>query len=144
MEEAIEVLAQGREAVLSTLEGEQPFTSAVGYLYEMPNPASRFGKIFILMSGLARHTKNVRRHSLASLMVIEAGETPLYEKRRVAVQGELEEMWDKIRFEIYKKNYLQLYPTAQIFFTLPDFRFFEMEIKELYYIGGFGKIQSFR
>ena len=95
------------------------------------------------MSELARHTKNVRRHPNASVLVMESGETPVYEKKRVVAQGILEELKDKNRFEVYKKQYLQHYPSSRIFFTLQDFHFFEMKIEELYYIGGFGKIQSF-
>lgn len=144
MEEAIQLLKRGREAVLATLEGDQPFNSAVGYLYEAPDSDHRFGKAIVLMSELARHTKNVRRHAETSLMVIDAGKVAVYEKKRVTAQGALVEIKDKTRFENYKKDYLKLYPNSQIFFTLPDFHFFEMAIEELYYIGGFGKIQSYK
>jgi putative heme iron utilization protein len=144
MEDAIKVLTEGREAVLATLEGEKPFTSAVGYLYEAPDENARLGKILVLMSDLARHTKNTRLHAQASLTVLEKGEAPVYEKKRVAAQGALEEMTDKSRFERVKRFYLQRYPDSQIFFNLPDFHFFEMKVEELYYIGGFGKIHSFK
>ena len=56
----------------------------------------------------------------------------------------LEEVKDKAQFEIYKKEYLRQYPSSSIFFTLSDFHFFEIKIEELYYIGGFGKIQSYK
>ena len=144
MNEAIGLLEQGREAVLATLEGEQPFTSAVGYLYELPADGIRFGKVLILMSELARHTKNTRRHSCASLMVLEEGDAPVYERKRVAVQGVLEQVQDPKQFEAYKKAYQTRYPSSQIFFTLSDFHFFELKIEELYYVGGFGKIQTFK
>ncbi len=141
-EEAKKLLASHKEAVLATLEGDKPFTSAVGYLYE-PSSAG-FGKIILLMSQLARHTKNALKHPAASLQVLEQSAAPVYEKKRVSVQGTLSRVQDKTVFESYQKQYLQVFPAAQIFFTLQDFQFFEMEISEMYFISGFGKIQSIR
>lgn len=144
MEEVAALLNQEKEAVLSTLEGEQPFASAVGYCYEKPASGAKLGTLVILMSELARHTKNIRKHSRVSVMVIESGEAAIYEKKRVAAQGVIEEVRDKAKSDFYKQEYLERYPSTQIFFTLSDFHFFEMKIEELYYVGGFGKIQTFK
>ena len=96
------------------------------------------------MSDLARHTQNIRNHERVSLMVLESGGKPVYEKKRVAVQGIAHEIKEKEKVEAFRKEYLRRYPQAQIFFTLPDFHFFEIEISELYFVGGFGKIESLK
>ena len=68
----------------------------------------------------------------------------LLARGREAVLATLEEVRDKNQYEAYKKAYQTKYPSSQIFFTLQDFHFFEMNIEELYYVGGFGKIQAFK
>ena len=144
-DDAIALLAQGHEAVLATLEEERPFASAVSYLYRPPIDPDRFGKLYLLMSALARHTKNVKKNSFASVFVIEDGEPYVYERRRVSAQGKLEEIPRATAlFDTLKIQYLKLFPQASMLFSLPDFYFYELSIQELYFIGGFGKIQALR
>ncbi len=104
LKEAISLLEENREAVLATLESDQPLTSAVGYLYQPPEGESGLGKIVLLASDLARHTKNIRRHERVSLMVLEAGDKPVYEKQRVAVQGVAHVIKQKEKIEIYRRE----------------------------------------
>lgn len=136
---ALDLVKNGREAVLATLESEAPFTSAISYFW-MPEVA--YGKMILLMSHLARHTKNILQNSKVSLLVLESGSQYIYERKRVSVQGEIKKV--SSGQDIYKKKYLEIFPESEMLFQLPDFNFYEVLIQELYYVGGFGKIQSFR
>lgn len=139
--DALELLAQGREAVLATLEENRPFTSSVNYLYL---PQENHMKPFFLMSDMARHAKNVKVCPLVSLQVVERADAPLYQRKRVSVQGSLVKVSDSKISENYRTAYLSAFPEAKVFFTLADFHFYELAVTEFYFIGGFGKIESFK
>lgn len=139
--EALEVISRAREAVLATLEDGKPFTSAVNCFYL---PQEKWGKMIMLMSELARHTKNANKNPEVSLQILESSSLPLYQRKRVSLQGNLSPVKDSAVFESHKKHYLELFPEAEIFFKLSDFKFYELEINELYFIGGFGKIESIK
>ena len=142
------LLERAHEGALATLEGGKPFVSAVGCLYVAGESGSETtpvsGQIYFLLSDLARHTKNIRKHPQVSMHVLEKGDAPAYERRRASAQGQIAEIRDREEFENYKMRYLEMFPGGKIFFTLSDFHFFEIEIAEIYFVGGFGKIQSIR
>lgn len=140
-EAASKLIQEGREAVLATLEDGKPFTSAVNYLFET---GEGFGKLILLMSDLARHTKNAKITTHVSLLIAEHSESPVYERKRVSVQGLLNPLTDSDKILDFKSRYLSLFPKAQIFFTLADFHFFEIRISEVYFIGGFGRAESLK
>ena len=141
-EAAVRLLQSSREGFLGTLENAQPFVSAVSYLFESGAP-HRFGKIGLLLSDLARHTQNLQRNPNVSLLVTEPGTQPVYAKKRATVQGLASAMKDPIHFTDFKLRYVEAFPSAEIFFTFRDFHFYEIEITELHWIGGFGKIETF-
>ncbi len=140
-EAAVKLIQEGREAVLATLEDSKPFTSAVNYLFEA---GGGFGKIILLMSDLARHTRNAKATPHVSLLIAEHSDAPVYERKRVSAQGSFSQVPDAGRIQDYKNRYLSLFPKSQIFFTLADFRFYEIQITEIYFIGGFGKAESLK
>lgn len=139
--EAVELLKQSREAVLATLEEPGPFTSAVNCFWQ---DGGTFGRLVFLMSDLARHAKNTAKDSRVSLHIMETSLQPLYQRKRVSAQAKVVQVRDVPIFQQYKQKYLELFPQAAIFFTLADFRFYEADIYELYYIGGFGRAKSLR
>ena len=142
--EALKLLESNHEAALATVEAGRPFVSATGYLYEK-DPRGKFGSIYLLLSDLARHTQNLKRDPTLSLLIVEKNEeAPLHERRRATLQGTAKRLEDLKKFEALKTAYLKVFPRAQVFFTLPDFRFYEMKIEEIHWIGGFGKAARFR
>lgn len=142
-EKPLNLLESSREGAIATIgEDGRPFASAAGFLYE--KSAARFGKIYFLLSGLARHTKNLLKHPDASLLVMEETDAPVHEKKRATAQGRVRRVEASEKWEALKSNYLKVFPRAEIFFTLPDFRFYEMEISEIHWIGGFGQAKQFK
>ncbi len=145
IEDALSLLAASSEGFLATLEGESPFVSAVSYIYEPDSGApGKQGKIDLFLSRLARHTKNFQKNPNVSLLVVESSALPIYEKKRVTLQGRIQEVKDEERFRKFKAGYLKIFPNAETFFELPDFQFFEIRIAEIHLIAGFGKITTFR
>ena len=142
LDAAFSLLKLQCEGALGTLEGECPFVSAVGYLYEKSTGPEDLGKIYFLLSDLARHTKNLRVNSQASLLVVEDDEAPIHEKKRLSLQGKV--VLTNGKLEKLKSEYFKVFPKSGIFFTLADFHFYEMAISEIHWIGGFGKVATFR
>ena len=145
-EEALALLESSHEAAFGTLEGTTPFLSSVGYLYQRPRPASvGFRAVYLLLSDLARHTRNAKAHSSVSLLIMEKNsDLPVHEKKRVSLQGDLTAVEGPAEFAALKDRYLECFPRAQIFFTLRDFRFYKVSIREIHWIGGFGKAAAWR
>ena len=144
LEESLQLLQKTHEASLGTLEDGKPFVSATGFIYESSGQ-SKYGALYILASDLARHSRNIQKNPNVSLLILEPNpNAPIHERKRVTVQGKTERVEDKGRFPELKAIYLKYFPKSEIFFTLPDFRFYRIEILELHWIGGFGKAETFR
>lgn len=137
---ALDLIAASNEAALSTLEEGKPFNSAVSYFYQA---GEKFGTAVMLISSMAKHTKNLQKSPEVSLLVTEPGEAYVYERKRVSAQGTAV-LAPKEKFQDYQNQYLKLFPRAKILFSLPDFQFYEIKISSLHYIGGFGKIRNFK
>ncbi len=139
------LLSQHSEAAFATSEERGPFVSAVGFLFEKAKESEKLGSVFLLLSDLARHTKNAARDPRVSLLVVEKKEgAPIHERKRLSIQGRLARLADPKKIEALKASYLKVFPRAQIFFGLPDFRFYELAIEEIHWIGGFGQAATFR
>lgn len=145
IKEALELLEASHEGALATFEAAVPFVSAVGFVYAPPaDPAEPWGKIQMLLSELARHTRNFQKNPAVSLLAVESGAEPAYEKKRVTVQGTIGRVTEEGWAAEFKARYLQAFPSAEMFFGFSDFRCFEIKISEIHWIGGFGKIETFR
>jgi len=137
---ALELADSNCELALATMEAGASFASSTGYLFEK---AGDFGHFVLLLSDLARHTKNLRSNPEVSLLVVETGSEPIQERQRITVKGGAIVVKDEARFEQLKQAYLKVFPRAEVFFELPDFRFYVIEPTEIYWIGGFGKAKVF-
>ena len=143
-EDAINLIQSGHEASLGTIEDGRPYVSAVGYVYGHSKSA-KFGSVFILISDLARHSKNIQKNPAVSLLIVESSvNSPIHERRRATVLGSAKRVEDKENFLSLKQKYLEHFPKASLFFTLPDFRFYEIAIDEIHWIGGFGKAETIK
>lgn len=90
----------------------------------------------LLLSGLSRHTQNLRRDQRASLLFDGTGDhaNPLTEAR-VTVSGRVRPC--VVNKESAAKRFLARHPKA-FYAGFPDFGFFELVIEEAHYVGGFG------
>jgi hypothetical protein len=70
-------------------------------------------------------------------------EIPVHEKKRASLQGKVSRVSGENELKRLKNKYLEIFPRSQVFFTLADFHFYSLEPREIYWVGGFGKIASF-
>jgi nitroimidazol reductase NimA-like FMN-containing flavoprotein (pyridoxamine 5'-phosphate oxidase superfamily) len=147
------LLEKIHEGSLGTVEDGKPFVSSVGFIYLKQIAAEEKqgethlldGKIYLLLSDLARHTRHLKKNPQASLLVVEGNPNlPIHEKERVTVQGKVRLMDDPKEYEELKGQYLNAFPRSEIFFTLKDFHFYTLEPVEIYWVGGFGKAKTFK
>ena len=138
----IDLLKAGSEAALGTIEESVPFVSAVSYVYETSKDG--LGSMMILISDLARHTQNLQKNPNVSLLVNEPGTAPIYERKRVSVQGTAAAVKDPEIFSRLKARYIKAFPSSEGFFNFKDFRFYEILISGMDLISGFGKIETVR
>ena len=96
------------------------------------------------MSDLARHTQNIQKNPQVSLLALEAGSAPVYERKRVTIQGAAQIVKDQDRFNRFKVRYIEAFPSSAGFFNFGDFRFYEIKIANMHLISGFGKIETLK
>lgn len=108
-----------------------PFASVMPYA--LPSD----GAPLFLISGMAIHTQNLLADPRASLLVMQTGgdSDPLGLQRATLVGNvrRIEAPGESIR-----TTYLQRHPNAKHWISFSDFSFFQLEIAEIYYVGGFG------
>ncbi len=123
------IARRGSLATLDT-EGGGPYASLVGI-------ASDFsGAPLLLLSTLARHTRNLAADSRASiLLAAEGAEDPLADAR-VSLQGRLVRTADPAD----RRRYLARHPEAAGYAGFADFGMFRLELAGAHLVAGFGRI----
>lgn len=96
------------------------------------------GSPTFLVSTMAMHTQNLLEDDRASLLVTEPGaeEDPLG-AGRVTVVGRVARTPESARSRV-RENYLARYENASYWVDFKDFSFFQMEVVDVYFVGGFG------
>ena len=91
-----------------------------------------------LISTMAMHTQNVLADERASLLVTEpdATEDPLG-AGRVTLLGRVRRTAEEDLAEV-RRRYLERYENASYWVDFKDFAFFQMDVVEVYFVGGFG------
>jgi heme oxygenase (biliverdin-IX-beta and delta-forming) len=122
----------GALATISQRHPDWPFGSV------MPYGLDENGTPSFLVSTMAMHTQNVAGDPHASLLVMESAvaEDPLG-AGRVTLMGEVVRTPES-RLESVRKAYLTRHPNASYWVDFKDFFFFEMDVADVYFVGGFG------
>jgi putative heme iron utilization protein len=129
-----QLLRAHRYGALSTLSKKfdgHPFGSITPYLVEHD------GSLFILISALAEHTKNIQRDPRVSLITHNQEDPHIQTQGRITVVGTASLVAER---EQAGKRYLRYFPETQTYFDMPDFEFYRIVPQALRYIGGFGDI----
>jgi len=134
-EKARTLLHRARVGTLSTLSRQRvgwPFGSVAPYgLDERGSPT-------FLVSTMAMHTQNLLADDRASLLVTEAGavEDPLG-AGRVSLMGNVVRTPESSITSV-RERYLERYENASYWVDFKDFAFFQMNVVDVYFVGGFG------
>lgn len=133
--------AQARRVVRKFRDGALATQSLTfpGYPYvsALPFCTDQRGRIVILISHLAEHTRNAQADGRAGFLVSPAG-PGMQEQARVNQLGDLAAMEDQLA----ASRYLRFFPEAAQYLQIGGFHFFRIEPKSLRYIAGFGSIHT--
>lgn len=103
----------------------------------MPYALASDGAPLFLISGMAVHTQNLVADPRASLLVMQSGgDTDPLGLQRATLLGNVRRVDDP--GESIRNVYLQRHPNAKHWISFSDFSFFQLEVADIYYVGGFG------
>ena len=108
-----------------------PFASA------LPFCTDQQGRVVVLISHLAEHTRNADHDPRAGFLV-SALTRDLQEQARVSTIGDIAPVDDAG----IASRYLRFFPEARQYLQIGGFRFFRIEPRSLLYIAGFGSIHT--
>jgi len=133
------LLRRRRQGALATLTAPSgaPYCSLV-------NLASHWdGSPILLISKLARHTRNLLADPRVSLMLDERSAGDPLEGARITLSGTAEPIADDPVAAI-KRRYLNVHPGAAGYAEFTDFSFFVIRSSSVHLVAGFGRIIDLR
>ena len=134
----ISITESAMMASLGTLnEDNTPFVSLVTIASQSPT------SVLMLLSNLARHTKNLGHSVRCSLLVVEECDhqiAPLV-GARVTLNGTCVRV-AKDEEQEAREIFLRKHPQATIYADFGDFAFYRLEIEEAHLVAGFGRIET--
>jgi heme iron utilization protein len=139
--EARQLLLEHTDGVLCTLADEPegcPFGSVLPYCLD------RSGNPIMYISDIAEHTRNVRSHPLASLLVFDRRSDDLQKHARLTLMSRVTPLGEGEEDGDARERYFRVFPEARGYQNTHNFDFFRLTPERLRYIGGFGKIHWFR
>lgn len=130
-----QLLLQSYQGVLSThsqhLQG-YPFGSVVPFCLDYQ------GRVIILISELAQHTKNLKVDKRCSLLVFAEGDDIQAAARLTIIADATPVAQHEV--ETIAQRYYRYFPQSKDFHNIHDFSFWVLQPVKYRYIGGFGKI----
>lgn len=132
--EARELLNSQSFGVLSTLSVKLegfPFGSVVPYCLDGT------GAPVILISTIAEHTKNIIADNRCSITILKESDN-VQANGRLSLVGIMEKLSGED--EITPERYYRHFPKSRGYHQSHDFSFYRLQLKEIRYIGGFGRI----
>lgn len=134
---AAQILQAHFSGVLSTHSVEfpgYPFGSVVPFCLD------ESGQPLILISALAQHTRNIVANAKVALTLLESGEGDVQQDARLTLLADVEAVADSA-IAACATRYYRHFPEASGYHDQLDFRFYRLQVQQLRYIGGFGKIR---
>ena len=133
----IHLIENSKIASLGTSSNNQPFISMVAYSVN-----EKFSEFYILISQLAKHSKNITDNKKISLMICQP-ETEADNPQtlaRVSVTGiaQLIER-NSEEYNSAKNSYLIKNKNAEMYFRLGDFQLYKLRINKARFVAGFAK-----
>ncbi len=138
VKDARELARSHENGVLSTLSGEMggwPFGSVAPYILDHE------GNAILLLSDLAQHSRNIKKDDRVSLLAWEQEKGDIQQAGRITLLGRAREVEGT---DTLRDRYLRYLPQAQQYFAIHDFRFYQILVERVRFIGGFGDIHWIR
>ncbi|HLY18886.1 MAG TPA: DUF2470 domain-containing protein [Bryobacteraceae bacterium] len=103
----------------------------------MPYAAGRDGQPAFLISSMAMHTQNLKSDARASLLVMQEGQDDPLGAARITLVGEVLPVAEAESAAV-RELYLSRHRNAAYWVDFDDFTFYRMQLRDVYFIGGFG------
>lgn len=134
---ALLVLQTHFAGVLSTHSVEYP-----GYPFGsvVPFCLDETGQPLILISRLAQHTGNIDANPKVALTLLEQGDGNVQQDARLTLLADAAAV-EESAIPTCASRYYRYFPEAAGYHDQLDFRFYRLQVQQLRYIGGFGKIR---
>jgi len=138
-----QLIRQQRWAALATVGGNsEPQASMVAYAV-----AEKADELYLHLSTLAEHTRNLQQNPRASLVVGECddGSGDPQQRARASLSGTMHIIEpDATDYAEAKAYYLARLPDAEQRFAFGDFRLLRFTIDKVRFVGGFAQAFSYR
>ncbi len=135
---AKDIIASARFGSLGTISDEGgPFVTLVAVTAVSPT------SVAMLLSGLAKHTKNLDQRPDCSLLLVEPGDEsgdPLA-GARLTLTGTAQRL-PREQDSKARDVFLARHPSASMYADFGDFAFFQIEIQQAHLVAGFGQIET--
>ena len=132
---AINLMRNCREGVLSTVSKKYegyPFGSFVTFI------SGADSSIIFNASDIAQHTINLKSNSKACITLLNLSEGDKQDSARLSLMGDVKKI-DKDVEEI-SSQFIEFFPESSQYSKMHDFNFYSLNISQVRWIGGFGKI----
>jgi|YelNatPaOPRAMG01_1025707.scaffolds.fasta_scaffold88686_1 putative heme iron utilization protein len=126
----LHVCATGTLCTASFKHGGHPFGTHVDFILD------EWGRPIFLLAKNAAHSINLRHDPRCSLFA-QPRDSSGQGGQRATLVGELYEL-EGSELEEYAYRYIERFPHAEQALSYPEFRFYRMEVQDVYYVGGFG------
>ncbi|MES9827279.1 MAG: pyridoxamine 5'-phosphate oxidase family protein [Candidatus Thiodiazotropha sp.] len=97
------------------------------------------GNLLLLISHLAQHTRNLEHDPRCSLTLTGQGTGDVQQLARLTCLSQAE----TVNSTAAAERYFRFYPEARRYRKELNFRFYRLDVKHYYYIGGFGSARWF-
>jgi putative heme iron utilization protein len=132
----LRLLHEARHASLATLEdGGMPHVSLVAVAPDGE------GAPLLLLSDLARHTRNLKRDDRVSLLVTDPRGADPMNAPRASFIGRIARAGDQTG-EAVRERFLAWHPDARLYADFTDFAFYRLACDEIHLVEGFGRIST--
>lgn len=132
--EVAKLVKDSNVATVATIyEKKMPFGSL------MPYAIDDKGNLIVLISTLAVHTDNIDAHKESSFTISKIDKDNVFNSARVCLMGDTTQVPDN-EAEAVKKLFIKRFPKAAFWADFEDFAFYRIDVKEIFYVGGFGNI----
>ena len=130
-------VSKSHVAVVSTISKNMagyPFGSVTPYMLDSD------GKVYMYISDIAQHARNLHEDNKLSLTIYNQAESgDQNENARITLVGDASIVEGDKHEEILNR-YVKLYPEAESYASAHDFNIWQVDVKRVRYIAGFGKI----
>ena len=135
--DAIHLLRNSQVGILSTIslaKDNYPFGSLVTFI------SGRDRTIYLYLSDIAEHTKNLKNNHKGCITILGNNEKDdAQNNSRLTLTGNLK-IVESDEVEFCKERFFTLLPQSKSYANFHGFNFYKLEIKNIRWIGGFGKI----